>query len=365
MHDGDRRWLNEGRDPQPFRKVIERLSGSFNAEQKDPQTLAGICAMRAHVAALEGADADHLSPANGNQTSANRDTPVKPVAAGPASSPPNATGPLDPYAPAVRADLEYACAEEIKLAESTSPGTAWFNSSWASQFKQSQYRPPSLAFDRIRKETRPQWIPFHYLDACAAVAYIVQRRSGVGSGKEALTVWRKLRADYEPLLSAGRSSTSTAVTSEHDQRCEIRPGCAKIVDGRQERCRDGKDDFGTYTGGSCPNGLLEGIVKYRFGGNGDHNTYFNLYQQGKELISARISSGPSIPSGTLYSVFKFHGNVYVSGTCEGASASERVKSDPLCEEAARIFGADVFEKKETTRDAGLEEMNDAFGGSRK
>lgn len=77
MLDNDMRWLNEGRDPQPFRKVIERLSGSDNAKNKIPETLAGICAMRAHVAALEGADASHLSPANGNQTSATA-TPVTP-----------------------------------------------------------------------------------------------------------------------------------------------------------------------------------------------------------------------------------------------------------------------------------------------
>jgi hypothetical protein len=49
-------WLNEGRNPEQFRKVANRLSGSSNAKGGVPMALAGICAMRAHVAALEGAD---------------------------------------------------------------------------------------------------------------------------------------------------------------------------------------------------------------------------------------------------------------------------------------------------------------------
>ena len=189
----DNIWLNEGRDPQPFRKVIERLSGSWNAEQKNPQTLAGICAMRAHVAALEGPDANHLSPANGNQTSA---TPVKPVAAAPAGSPPNATGPLDPYAPAVRADFEYACAEEIKLVETTFPERPlWVPNSWADEFKQNNHS--GTFFETIRRETTPHLIPHWYLRACASVAHGVQRRLGVGSGKKALADWREVRAKFE------------------------------------------------------------------------------------------------------------------------------------------------------------------------
>lgn len=204
----DNIWLNEGRDPQPFRKVIERLSGSSSAEQKIPQTLAGICAMRAHVAALEGADANHLSPANGNQTSATRDTPVKPVAAGPSGSPTNATGPLDPYAPAVRADFEYACAEEIKLAEAKLPERAfWVRDSWADEFKRNDQ--PGLYFEQIRRETTSHLIPYWYVRACAVVAHVVQRRRGVGSGKEALAVWHELRAKFEQSLATVQKKETT------------------------------------------------------------------------------------------------------------------------------------------------------------
>ncbi|MEK7763803.1 MAG: hypothetical protein AAB433_19710 [Nitrospirota bacterium] len=196
LNEGRDIWLNEGRDPQHFLKVIKRLSGSVNAEQKDPQTLAGICAMRAHVAALEGADVNHLSPANENRTSANRDTPVKPVSASPTSSSPNATGTLDPHAPAVRADFEYVCAEEIKLVETTFPDRPLLiPNTWADEFRQNN--PPETFFKTIRAETKPHLIPLWYLRACASVAHNIQRFRGVGSGKEALANWRKERAEFE------------------------------------------------------------------------------------------------------------------------------------------------------------------------
>ena len=356
-------WLNEGRDPQHFLKVIARLSGSVNAEQKDPQTIAGICAMRAHVAALEGTDASNLAPGNGSQASA---IPAKPVAPSPASSLPSRTDPLYPYHPTVKADLEYACADEIRLAEMTSPRTAWFQDSWVSLFKRERYISPSEAFNRIRKETRSKRIPFHYLDACAAVVFFVQDLQGVGNGEKALAQWRKLRADYEPLLSAGKPSTYTAVPIEHDTRCEVRSGCS-IIEDSQEICPLIKEAWlKRSTGGSCSNGLIEGIVQHWLGDRGGRETTdFQLYQQGRLLLRVQIVSGPDIPSGTSYSVYKFHGQAHVDDQCTGNSTSERVKSDPLCEEAARTFGTEIFANKETTRDADLEEINKAFGNSRK
>ena len=361
--DDGMRWLNEGRDPQPFRKVIERLSGSDSAKNKDPEALAGICAMRVHVATLEGADTSNLAPGNGSQASA---IPVKPVAPSPASSLPSRTDPLYPYHPTVRADLEYACADEIRLAEMTSPRTAWFQDSWVSLFKRERYISPSEAFNRIRKETRSKRIPFHYLDACAAVVFFVQDLQGVGNGEKALAQWRKLRADYEPLLSAGKPSTYTAVPIEHDTRCEVRSGCS-IIEDSQEICPLIKEAWlKRSTGGSCSNGLIEGIVQHWLGDRGGReSTDFQLYQQGRLLLRVQIVSGPDIPSGTSYSVYKFHGQAHVDGQCTGNSTSERVKSDPLCEEAARTFGTEIFVNKETTRDADLEEINKAFGNSRK
>lgn len=58
-HAGDP-WLNEGKNPEQFRKVAERVSGSSVAKGGRPMALAGICAMRAHVAALEGADLEGI-----------------------------------------------------------------------------------------------------------------------------------------------------------------------------------------------------------------------------------------------------------------------------------------------------------------
>lgn len=132
----------------------------------------------------------------------------------------HAANPRDPYDPSVKADLYYACADEIKLAEATSPQTAWFRYAWAHQFK--NFQQPGIFFDKLKKETRPQWIPFHYLYACASVTYIVQQKNGVGSGKEALTQWRKLRSYFDQKYMAGKPSLypapSSRAESSPDQR---------------------------------------------------------------------------------------------------------------------------------------------------
>jgi len=146
-----------------------------------------------------------------------------------------------------------------------------------------------------------------------------------------------------------QASVPATVEDHKTQRCEIveRPGCATLVDGRYS-CKEGTQDWCIFTGGSCPNGLLEGIVKYTCGdyyagGRNDiEHTHFILYQQGKEIFSARMKRNPPKPI-YKYDVYKFHGDAYEHNWCMGNSASERAKSNPLCEEAARFFGIGVFQ----------------------
>lgn len=111
--------------------------------------------------------------------------------------------PADAYDVAGRADFDLACAEELRQVTIATPRASTF-AIWKQQF--TRWEQPGASFDRIRTENRPQWIPSHYLAACAAVTYSIQRKNGVGSGKEALAQWQGLRAHFE------KSYTGVAVT---------------------------------------------------------------------------------------------------------------------------------------------------------
>lgn len=115
----------------------------------------------------------------------------------------------NPNDPDAKAVLYHACAEEIKVAEASSPQTAWFRGAWENQFK--RFRQPGEFFERIREhgQANSPWkdrdIPFHYLYACASIAYVELKKNGAGSGPAALARWRNSRALFESKLPADRA----------------------------------------------------------------------------------------------------------------------------------------------------------------
>jgi hypothetical protein len=128
-----------------------------------------------------------------------------------------------------------------------------------------------------------------------------------------------------------------------EKRCEVRPGCSIVIP-PANKCSTTQ-----YVGGSCPNGLLEGVVK--IGGADSFNIFYRQFHQGKrtgpsvlhDRNSANLSSGYET---TVYKPgeTKDAASVYAA-RCRGATATERANSHPECQAAALILGVAAFEKE--------------------
>ncbi len=113
---------------------------------------------------------------------------------------------LDPNDPAVIADFRQACGEEIRQAEGASYPQGSVQATWVSLFR--KLLPPGAFFFEITEAKQPRLDPLNYLRACAALTVAVQRKSGVGSGAQALTQWRELRALYAKQIADGSLKSS-------------------------------------------------------------------------------------------------------------------------------------------------------------
>lgn len=143
------------------------------------------------------------------------------------------------------------------------------------------------------------------------------------------------------LLSAGHAAhalaqsaaNSAAAPDQRTERRQVRTGCSVMVR------PDNKTQL-HYSGGSCTNGLLEGIVKSE---SGDRVGLIQ-FQEGKELrqMSWKVpTKGSSTPFSTLVTS---KNGIVIGGTfCSGKTDDEGANSHPRCLEALRIFGHNPFD----------------------
>lgn len=121
--------------------------------------------------------------------------------------------PANAYDQAGKADFEYACAEELRQVNIATPGTSTFGH-WKDQF--TRWQMPGAHFESIRTENRLQWIPSHYLSACASIVYVVIMKNGVGNGKQALARWQAMRVEFEKSYTGLAPPSSASPKTQAD-----------------------------------------------------------------------------------------------------------------------------------------------------
>lgn len=155
-------------------------------------------------------------------------------------------------------------------------------------------------------------------------------------------------------MTPGHAQTANSLDQRTERR-EVRPGCSILI-------RPGAPPIPSariFSGGSCPDGLLDGIVKFEE--KSDTGSIYRAliaYRAGK-WIGGNLGWADQVERGyelhdftTRY--FDENGNFVAtkSGLCPGKDANERANSNSACKEVARVFGVNAFDGSGANRNQG-------------